>query len=122
MQCALMVTSNQLTLSSRRLSIRVVVRSRCLWNYSHHSAVTHDCVAASHGELLNVIHIILIHSSCGLYFHLGYTAYSILKAGLHNNQPKYSKSCTRSLVYKGWLMRDAFQRLLDLLEILRDEV
>ena len=29
---------------------------------------------------------------------------------------------TRSLVYKGWLIRDAFQRLLDLLEILRDEV
>ena len=29
---------------------------------------------------------------------------------------------TRSLVYKGWLIRDAFQRLLDLFEILRDEV
>ena len=27
---------------------------------------------------------------------------------------------TRSLVYKGWLIRDAFQRLLYLLEILRD--
>ena len=31
-------------------------------------------------------------------------------------------SSTRSLVYKGWLIRDAFQRLLDILEILRDEV
>ena len=31
-------------------------------------------------------------------------------------------SSTHSLVYKGWLIRDAFQRLLDLLEILRDEV
>ena len=30
--------------------------------------------------------------------------------------------CTRSLIYKKWLIRDAFQRLLDLLEILRDEV
>ena len=29
---------------------------------------------------------------------------------------------TRSLVYEGWLKRDAFQRRLDLLEILRDEV
>ena len=29
----------------------------------------------------------------------------------------------RSLVYKGWLIRDSFQRILDLLEIiLRDEV
>ena len=29
---------------------------------------------------------------------------------------------THSLIYKGWLIRDAFQRLLDLLEILRDEI
>ena len=29
---------------------------------------------------------------------------------------------TRSLVYKGWLIRDAFQRLLDLLELLVYEV
>ena len=29
---------------------------------------------------------------------------------------------THSLVYKGWLIRDGFQRLLDFLENLRDEV
>ena len=29
---------------------------------------------------------------------------------------------TRSLVYKGWLIRDAFQRLLEVVQIFRDEV